>query len=648
VESPPRELAERIVARGGRALLVGGDGRARQSLAEELLSELGRRSVSALVASSDVSLPLLGPPGAVSLGALSSGRLHSIRIEAVCTLDAARFRLPLVVALERLLDAVEADVLLLEVPRVTRGMAGAELAHGLLRAVSAGVVLHLRDAHEREGSLERELSASGADVVRIESEALHPPASSEDDRVRRRTRLWDEFLGEAVETSLPGRPVMPTLGAPPPLDASDAWRGRQVAVLGASGRTVAFGEILDVSPEVVRVRARRLVAEEPVALLVRDARRDGAGSLMTARPRPRLPEAETEQEHGADLRAAGRGRQGLFPPVMTLATAKAFLVNGIFGDPLLHVRLRHRKRSLLFDLGDAGRLAARIAHQVTDVFVSHAHFDHFGGFLWLLRSSIGSPRPRRIYGPPGIAAHVEGMIAGIRWDRIGDRGPVFDVFEVHAESRTMRRLRLRAGGNGAEPLAEVEMNDDVVLEEPEFRVRSRTLDHGIPVLAFALEETRALRVRPDKLRASGIPSGPWLSELKRRLLEEREDGPSSVTLPDGSVRSARELADELIVSRPGEKLVYATDFDDSDSNRERLTSLAAGARILFCEASFVEEDAALARSTHHLTARSCGTIAALAGVAKLVPFHFSKRYEDDPSRVYREVKGAFSRTVVAC
>mgnify|MGYP000452874486 CR=1 FL=1 len=47
-------------------------------------------------------------------------------------------------------------------------------------------------------------------------------------------------------------------------------------------------------------------------------------------------------------------------------------------------------------------MPARVAHQISDVFVSHAHFDHIGGFLWLLRSRIGVSGVCRLYGPPGL------------------------------------------------------------------------------------------------------------------------------------------------------------------------------------------------------------------------------------------------------
>jgi ribonuclease Z len=40
----------------------------------------------------------------------------------------------------------------------------------------------------------------------------------------------------------------------------------------------------------------------------------------------------------------------------------ASLVNGVCGDPLLQLRLLHQSRSLLFDLGDTGRMPLRAAH----------------------------------------------------------------------------------------------------------------------------------------------------------------------------------------------------------------------------------------------------------------------------------------------
>jgi ribonuclease BN (tRNA processing enzyme) len=51
----------------------------------------------------------------------------------------------------------------------------------------------------------------------------------------------------------------------------------------------------------------------------------------------------------------------------------------------------------------------------------------------------------------------------------------------------------------------------------------------------------------------------------------------------------------------------------------------------------MEKDAAQARHTGHLTTSACGGIACKAGVRHLIPFHFSRRYEDAPWQVYDEI-----------
>lgn len=630
----PEEIADRVLASEGRALLLGGCRRERESKALALGAALRRRGVALVLLSADPGLPLVGPPGAVSRGRFTETEFEAERIEALCTLDALRFRLPLVLAAKRLVEDVSEGALLAEAPGVHRGMAGAELLGGLLQALSVSIVLSLGDC-----AYQAELRASGASILEL-------PAGENrrDDRARAKERrvLWDRFLRDAEAVCLDWSELA-IVGAPPPREEAAGWSGRQLAFLGSHGETLALGEILSFDPAALRARVRRFDPAPPRALLVRDARRDARGFLSTERIETLRPD---DGERRSDLHARSRrSRVHLMPRLVTLASAKALLVNGIFGDPLLHVRFRHLRRSLLFDLGETERLPARIAHQVTDVFVSHAHIDHIGGFLGLLRCSIGSPGLRRLYGPPGLVDHLEGMVAGILWDRIGDRGPVFEVLEVHEATARLVRFRLQAGRKARERLEDRVLSDDVLLEEPVFRVRAATLDHGVPVLAFSFEETRAVRVLPDRLAGIGLSPGPWLSDLKRLSLEGR--GGETVELPGGSARRARDLAAEILESRPGQKLVYATDLADTEANRKALCRLASGARVLFCEATFLEEDRHLARATSHLTARSCGEIAAAAGVETLVPFHFSKRYESDPSRVYREVRAAFFDIVAA-
>lgn len=629
------KIADKLRSRNRRALLFGEPGIGKSTWAAALARALTAAGRGCWCIGADPGSPAFGIPGAVCLGKWQDERWALGDIEALCTLDAGRFRLPLVSAV-RCLAAREFDgVLLVDAPGVVRGTAGAELLSGLIQASGADVVL----AFARPGQsppLANELAALAVEIFVIQASPAARRASKRR-RARQRTRLWDAYLARAEERILP-LSELKLIGTPPPLDVATAWTRRQVA-LRDELRTLAVGEVLDCKHDHLRVR---LPPESMAAhmLLVRDAQRSHDGLLDTAKP---FASATLHYLPPPDVTPYPASASVGGPcPIARVGAATATLVNGIFGDPLLHVRLRHHKRSLLFDLGEGSRLPGRIAHQVSDVFVSHAHIDHIGGFLWLLRSRIGDFSSCRIFGPPGICRHIEGLVNGVCWDRIGRRGPRFQVTELHGDR--VLRFVVQAGRVGSEPAGEEPAVDGVLLAERAFRVRATTLDHGTPVLAFALEQSKQLNIRKERLLARSLPVGPWLNTLKLYVAgDERE---ACIRLPDGSIERAGVLADELVLITPGQKLVYATDLADTPRNRERLTALAKDAHTFFCEAAFVEANAEQAGRTGHLTARACGEIASSANVEHLVPFHLSRRYENEPGQVYAEVRAVCSRVVV--
>jgi len=261
--------------------------------------------------------------------------------------------------------------------------------------------------------------------------------------------------------------------------------------------------------------------------------------------------------------------------------------------------------------------------------------DHIGGFLWFLRSRIKAPGLCRLYGPPGLAGHIASFIKGIRWDRIGSGGPRFEILELHGELVLRSRIQV---GMQIEDLGQRRIISGILVDEPDFRVRAVVLDHGIPVLAFAFEANPVAHVREDRLSASAWPPGPWIADLKRHL-SVGEAG-AKIRLPDGTAAHASALAAELLEYEPARRLVYATDLADTPENRVRLSALARGADVLICEAGFTEADADQAKRTGHLTARSCAEIALAAQVKRLIPFHFSRRYESDADVIFSELKAA--------
>jgi ribonuclease Z len=609
-----------------RILMFGPMGVGKSTLAAQLATTLAYQQQACWCLNADPGTPAFGVPGAVSLAKWENNHWQVIAHAALCTLDAGRFRLPLLSAARSLVPHFPDAIVLIDTPGVVRGVAGEELLEALVEATGVDTVLALTPVDQAPPLLDA-LCNLPVDVFVIHTypKTMRPGKRA---RARQRTEQWDAYLANA-STQQCDLAKLNLIGTPPPRDVPHAWVGRQIALLQAN-RTLAMGEVERVVNNNVTVHLTG-DASQADTLLLRDAIRNSDGLMETAPPYSTkrydyLPPADVMP--AIDISTGPRivGRVG---------PLDVGLINGIFGDPLLHLRLRHQRRSLLFDLGDASRLPARLAHQVTDVFISHAHLDHIGGFLWLLRSRLGDYPSCRLYGPPGLAQHISGFLQGVLWDRIADRGARFEVRELH--DKYLKRFQLQAGHPAQQQLDETEVIDGVLLQEAGFRIRGVTLDHhGTPVIAYAFEADKQINIRKDRLRAHKLAPGPWLNELKQQLLQDNEA--ALILLPDGNKATVGALAEDLVLITPGKKLAYATDLADSPENRQRVSKLAQRAHTLFCEAPFLETDAEHATRNGHLTTRACGEIAVQAEVAHLVPFHFSRRYADNPQALYAEIE----------
>ena len=328
-----------------------------------------------------------------------------------------------------------------------------------------------------------------------------------------------------------------------------------------------------------------------------------------------------------------------------------FLVNDRFGDPALYVEFKFEKRALLFDLGDLHVLPPRKLLRVSDIFVSHRHMDHFIGFDQILRLLLGRDQKVRLFGPEGLIEALDHRLRSYSWNLV-DRYQsdlVFEVTEVLAPSKARNatfRLRRRFA---REDLAECDLRDGVLLDEETFQVRTAVLDHGIPCLAFAVEETAHVNVWKTRLQELDLPVGPWLRELKHAVLRgDPEDVPFRVWWREaGDVKERRfplgELRRQVLKIVPGQKVAYVVDVAFSDENAERIVALARGSDILFIEAAFAQAETARAADRRHLTTVQAGHLARLAGVRRVEPFHFSPRYAGQGPMLAQEVVAAFGQ-----
>jgi ribonuclease Z len=329
------------------------------------------------------------------------------------------------------------------------------------------------------------------------------------------------------------------------------------------------------------------------------------------------------------------------------------LVNDPFGDPGLYIDFLFDRRALLFDLGDLSPLSARQLLKVSHAFVSHTHMDHFAGFDTLLRLLLGREKVLHLFGPPGFIDRVGHKLAAYTWNLVANYASDFVVRATEVQetgagitASTTAEFRTRTGFQ-REPVSTPELPPGLLLDEDTFQVRAAFLDHQIPCMAFALEEKFHVNVWKSGLEELGLPTGPWLRDLKSTVARGEPDG---TLVPvrwseNGSSQertvSLGELKEKALRIVPGQKIAYVTDAGYTPANAETIVDLAGNADWLFIETAFTHEEEQRAAEKYHLTARQAGWLARKAGAKRLVPFHFSPKHTEEGDRLVSEAMAAF-------
>lgn len=237
--------------------------------------------------------------------------------------------------------------------------------------------------------------------------------------------------------------------------------------------------------------------------------------------------------------------------------------------------LRWDGQGLLFDPGEGTQrqmiLAGVPSSAVTRICLTHVHGDHTFGLPGVLsRLSLdGVEHPVDLHYPASGDAVVRALVALAR--------PGAD-------------LRLHPHG------AAGEVAPGLVVEP---------LAHRVETYGFRLVEPDGRSLVPARLDAAGV-RGADVGTLVR---DGRWGG---VTL------------DDVSVPRPGQGFAFVMDTAPCAGAE----ALAQDVDLLVAEATYADEDAALAREHRHLTAGQAGALAGAAGVGELVLTHFSSRYPD--------------------
>lgn len=316
------------------------------------------------------------------------------------------------------------------------------------------------------------------------------------------------------------------------------------------------------------------------------------------------------------------------------------LVNGPLFDPVVFVRLLNRRRALLFDCGRIEGLSNREILSLEAVFVSHTHMDHFMGFDHILRTILHREEPLHMYGPEGILDKVIARLGSYTWNLTAEYLLEVTVHEVRPSEIIVCSASARDGFRPAPPVS-IPRSGSVIASHERYSVDGVLLDHNVPCLGFVLKEPFHIHVKADALAEGGYMSGPWIGELKDRILADSMDDDVNVSTTSGmDARKVADLMQELVIISEGQKLAYVTDIRASDANTDTIELLARGTDILFIEAYYLSDREKEAMQKAHLTARQAGTIARRMGAKKVVPMHISPRYHDRVDEVMKELEAA--------
>jgi len=220
------------------------------------------------------------------------------------------------------------------------------------------------------------------------------------------------------------------------------------------------------------------------------------------------------------------------------------------------------------------------------VLLTHAHLDHVLGVAGLLAT-------RDLY-------------------RAGEAADIIGSDETLAFVRRYLTETIGPEREGGYQLRSV--SPGPVASFPGWRLAAFAVQHrGTESLGYTFCEQMRHPLLPERLDVLRVPEGPERAALARGR---------PIMLADG-----RRISSEMVQGPPvsGAKLAIVGDTEEVAS----LVGPVRGADALVIEATYLERDAALARTRGHLTAAAAGRLASDAGVGELLLTHISGRYKPE-------------------
>jgi len=266
-----------------------------------------------------------------------------------------------------------------------------------------------------------------------------------------------------------------------------------------------------------------------------------------------------------------------------------------------------RDKQYMIDCGEGTQIRMRQMNVKTNrmgrIFISHLHGDHVFGLIGLI-SSFGMLKRTadlHIHSPNGLDQIMEPQLQFFCDDL---------PFKVIFHSFDTKK-------------------NDLIFEDRSVQVFSIPLKHRVPASGFLFEEKpRDRHIKRDMIDFYNIPTWriPKIKQGEDFITNEGEIIPNEkLTLPPEKPK----------------RFAYCSDT----AYYEKIIPIITDVDLLFHEATFMDNEAARAKSTMHSTAAQAATIAQKANVRKLIIGHYSARYANKNGLLH-EAKAIFENTVL--